>query len=292
MADNTIVCSSDWHITASTPTSRLPGYQQQQFNKIAWILAYCRKISSPLYIAGDIFEKAREPRNLLNQYLKLFVEYSDIKIYACVGQHDQLWHSKDISDTNIEILFSSGLFQHIGIAWGDTNSIIDSDILLSHFCVTDKPNKFIDCSVTAKDYLSMVANRIVITGDYHQAHYLKTENRILINPGSIMREASDTIKRKPSIYVVNTESLELETIYIPIEPVETVFNMEMIKTKKDIKNKLDETSIDITKYIETAKKQQEIKPNFPKCVDEIIQNMEPTEQVKQEVTEMMSEYYS
>jgi len=290
---NTIVCTADWHININTPVSRLPGYQQQQFDKIAWVLEYCQQSKSDLYIAGDLFEKAREPRRLLNIYLKLFADHSNVNIYACAGQHDQLWHARDLADTNIQILFASGMVNHIGSDWGaDLLEHKDEGILLAHYCVTDKPNKFIEYSVTANAFMNMVANRIVITGDYHIAHYLKIGDRLLLNPGSIMREASDTINRKPSIYLLDITNLDFEKIYIPVQPANIVFDMALIQNKASIKDTINENKIDIEKYIDIAKKQASIRPNFPQCVNQVIEEVNPNELVKKEVEEVMSNVYT
>jgi hypothetical protein len=146
------VCTSDWHITAKTPEYRKDEYSEQQFGKIKWILELCRDKSCVLFNAGDVFDTARQPRWLVNKYMALFNSYCDVAHYACAGQHDQLYHSKDLADTSFGTLIAARMLLRTEetVDWGCWD-VLDPipDVVIGHYCVTPKPVEFIDYSLTA-----------------------------------------------------------------------------------------------------------------------------------------------
>lgn len=281
------ICSSDWHLTAAKPVNRKKGYSQQQFEKVSWILDQCIKYKADLYLAGDVFDRAREPRWLVNKYQELFVK-KGVTIIACAGQHDQAYHSQDLSDTSINSFYSSGLIHHTAetVDWGATLPAY-SKILIAHYCVTEKPNPFISYSVTASEFMKKVASELIVTGDYHPAHYLEKDGRLLLNPGSIMRNASDSMSKEPSVYLVDVEEVELiDTLSIPILRPADVFDMESIQRHKESKKRKEEMQERFDEYINNAASSK-LRPDFPKNVLKVIQDVKPEETVKQEIDSIM-----
>ncbi len=281
------ICTSDWHLTARTPVSRNKGYTTQQFDKVEWILNQCKEYGAVLYNAGDIFNRAREPRWLVSEYQALLREY-EIDIIACAGQHDAAYHSKDLSDTSINSLYSSGLIQHTRetVDWGGDISV-DVGVLIAHYCVTEKPNPFISYSVTATKFMSMTKAKLIVTGDYHPAHYLEKDGRLLVNPGSIMRNASSTIDKRPSVYLVDVKKGQLiDTLYIPTLPSKKVFDLSGIKRQKKDKKRREEMKGCFDEYINNAVGDK-VAPDFPKNVTKVIFDTKPGEEIKKEIDSIM-----
>lgn len=284
---NLAICSSDWHLTAAKPINRHVGYDKQQFIKVTWILKKCREYSADLYLAGDVFDRAREPRWLVSEYTRLFREYG-VNILACAGQHDQAYHSKDLRDTSINSLYSAGLIHHSKetMDWGaDIPEQVET--LIAHYCVTEKPNPFIDYSVTASKFMTMTKAKLIVTGDYHKAHHLEKNGRLLINPGSIMRNASDSINKEPVVYLVDVSKNKIiDVLKVPILPAGDVFDLSGIQRHKEDKARKEEMGKRFDDYILNASNEK-IRPNFPKNVLKVVADTSPAEAVKNEIDNIM-----
>ena len=55
---------------------------------------------------------------------------------------------------------------------------------------------------------------IILTGDNHQTFDIEIDNKILVNPGSVLRMKSNQDKHKPCVFLYQDK---LEKIYLPIE---------------------------------------------------------------------------
>jgi len=308
MRKNLAVATSDWHITADRPRNRLPGYQQQQYDKVQWILETTKDLGAVLLNAGDIFDRAREPRSVTNKYMKLFRQY-DIEHYACAGQHDQTFQSRNLSDTSIGQLFAAGFIDgdNGGISfvmgenpgygvckfdWGNDKLFyeVGMNVVVAHFCVTERPIEFIDYSLTAEEFMKKAKARIMVTGDYHTAHTLKKDGRLLVNPGSIMRNASDTIQKKPSVYLIDLDTAEVvDQLEIPILPASEVFNMDQIDREKKHRVEKQLRTQQFEEYAANVQKSKDIKVDFVKELNQVITHVNPDDLVKVEIDTIMGE---
>ncbi len=288
------VCTSDWHMRETVPVNRKPGFSNQQLNKVDFILELCQKLDADLYNAGDIYNKARPPRWYTNRFQSLLASYPNVYHYACAGQHDQVYHSTNLADTSIQSLYSSRLIRHANskrirtVDWGgDIESPVD--ILIAHFCVTEKPIEFIPYSLTAEQFMTKVKARVIITGDYHVAHHLEREGQLLVNPGSIVRMGIDSIKRQPSVYVVDIGKAEVvDQVFLPSSPAEEVFDLKGAEKKKDQQKKKEQLAERFDKYLEQANNKQ-LKPDFDKNLTDVVLNGRPSEAVKTDIDTIMEE---
>lgn len=286
------IATSDWHITALRPDNRQQGYVTQQFNKIKYILDLCRKHSAVLLNAGDLFDRARVPRWLEQKYFRLFFEYQDIQHTACAGQHDQIYHSANLQDTSIQQFFSAGFLQRggDGIVTADWGTNIDKKkgIVVSHTCCTEKPNPFIDYSVTSDQLLAQTQADLIVTGDYHKAHYNgKVKGRLVVNPGSIMRIGSDEMKKKPSVYVIDLKNMTIvEQIFLPVLDAAKVFDKDGIIKQKEEKAKAEDLRKRFDGYLEKVD-EKTVKPDFDLVLGKVIQDVFPSEEVKLEIDDIL-----
>lgn len=317
MRKSLAIATSDWHITAERPRSRLKGYQEQQYNKVEFILELARKNNAVLLNAGDIFDRPREPRSLVAKYLKLFSKYLD-DMYphcACAGQHDQSFQSMNLSDTSIGLLYAADFlatvdsnFWHVMQEgplddheelvtqdihckdWGDESMFDVTGTLVAHFCVTEKPIDFIDYSLTATEFLEKTKARTVVTGDYHKTHTKKIGDRLLINPGSIMRNASDTISREPSVFLVDIEHNEIvDQISIPVKPPEEVFDMKVIEQAQERKQNKQTLSEQFEAYATRVKESSTFEIDFRGELNNLVTHLKPSNEVREEITTIIGE---
>ena len=56
-----------------------------------------------------------------------------------------------------------------------------------------------------------------MTGDNHKSFVQEYEDRLLVNPGSLMRMDADQIEHKPRVYLWYSETNTVEVVYIPIK---------------------------------------------------------------------------
>lgn len=288
---NLAIATDDWHITADRPVNRLPGYVGQQYDKVEQILKLCQKYDADLFNAGDVFDRARVPRWLTSKYMYLFRQYGSVHHYACAGQHDQIFHSADLRDTSFQQFVAAGFIERGGNGiqtcdWGVDISK-KKGIVISHTCTTAKPNPFIDYSITSGQLMSKTVAQIIVTGDYHDGHFLQLAGRMIVNAGSIMRIGADNVKKKPSVYLINTDTAQVvDTIELNVKPAEEVFDLEGIEDTKQ-RRKDEEIRADrFNKYL-TAIKQETIKPDFPKILTKVIADTNPDELTKEEIGDIL-----
>ena len=285
------VCTSDWHVTAKTPTYRKDGYSEQQFEKIKWILELCRNESCVLFNAGDVFDTARQPRWLVNKYMALFNSYRDVAHYACAGQHDQLYHSKDLADTSFGTLVAASMLLRTEetVDWGGWD-VLDPvpDIVVGHYCVTPKPVEFIDYSLTASEFMGKFECRIAVTGDYHHAHHWQEGGRLLVNPGGLMRNSRDSIDKQPVVYLIDLDNATVvDIIDIPVKPKSEVFLLSKISKDKGKEREQEEMVARFDKYISKVSGQIP-RPDFQKMLEKVVAEEPPAEEVATEIDNMIT----
>lgn len=245
-----LLATSDWHIRDRKPRYRKDDFLQAQYNKIEFILSHTKQIGAQLVIAGDIFDKYNISYATVARYIRLFRKYG-VCAWACAGQHDQHHHSQDLTGTAYELLMSAGCITapEYSMDWGGDQK--DTDILIAHACVTEKPMEFIEYSVTAAEFMKVTKSRIIITGDYHATHIRKEDDRLLVNPGSIMRAAKNEIDKKPVIFLIDTDSLLVEPIYLPIN--EDVFDMGAIDSERVRQTRKSDVEASMAAFAELAR---------------------------------------
>ncbi len=288
------IATSDWHLREERPINRKPGFQKQQYEKIMFIMELCSKYDADLYNAGDVFDKPRQSRKFVSKYLRLFKQYPEVLHVACAGQHDQIYHSKNIADTSIELLFASGWLHNPqnpalwAADWGSEMSV-STDRLIAHYCVTERPNEFIEYSLTASQFLAATKARIAVTGDFHDAHYLEEDGRLLVNPGSPMRLGVDSVNKKPSVYLIDTEKAEvIDQIFLPIHPGEEVFDLVGVKRKKESEKLKEEMADRFEDYLKRMSEYKTERPDFHKNLEKLVVATCEDEDVKKEIDTMVT----
>lgn len=295
------VAASDFHITHKIPRFRTETFVEDQYDKVEQILWLCKDYADQghkvyLLNSGDMFDTARIPRWLLSRYLSLFNVSTFLDSFAhiaCAGQHDQLFHSRKLDDTSIYALYSSGCIQRFGpgikvLDWGAELDTEYGGTLVAHICCTVSHNEFIDYSITAKELLRKTKAKVIVTGDYHHAHHYQRDGRLIVNPGSITRLASDEVDRRPSVYVVDLDAAEIiEQVFLEVRPPAEAFLVGRIGELKDEDKKKQERQDRFEDYLQKVK-EKKIKPDFDKVLSEVVKDMAPAEEVKQMIEEYVN----
>ena len=256
-----VLITSDWHIRASTPVNRIEEswWTQVLRPKIEWIL----KQGLPIWHGGDLFDSYNFiSLPILNQLKDLF-KGADLTIIP--GNHDIIGYNHESVKYSAfyNVLGYSHLPQSFAIA-GCYSQTKDSKAFFYHgYVAKHKVPWFIDDGITAKELMKQYPDyKIFVCGDNHEPFVVRDGDRVLINPGSLTRTNIKQKDFRPRVYILNTETLEVEKRYVPIQKdvwtaqsidFEKV-NMDLLKEKfqKNLDESLDFNSV-VIKLLENVK---------------------------------------
>lgn len=116
---------------------------------------------------------------------------------------------------------------------------------------------------------------IILCGDYHNKFIARINNRIILNPGIIIRKTKKEFDYKPSVAIIDTENLSINEFLLTIEPPEQVFtdfSYEQTSTKniQEFINKLKKTISDT--YI-SEQILNEVKSKYSEKVQKLIDRL-------------------
>jgi len=205
-----------------------------------------------------------------------------------------------LEDTSFESLESAGVLLRkdsndfiASIDWGTFDKHqwgvgFGVDTLIGHFCVTEKPIEFIHYSLTAGQFMKKYMSRIAVTGDYHHAHYREINGKLLVNPGSIMRNAKDMVNKRPSVYVIDTTATKLiDQIFLPIVDGKKVFSTKQIEKEKKAEKDKEAMAKRFDAYIKQASFKR-ASPDFEKILAEVVEKDPPSDSVAKEMDRMIN----
>lgn len=235
------IATSDWHLTDIKPVCREeePDWYEAQFRVIEEILKLAKIKDTPLIIAGDVFDKAKEAStDLLTELKYLFNKYKLSNVYAIAGNHDEPNHNFDlIKNSCFQIAESMGIFTSInnmGLLL-DTNlfcypfyddftnilkEVDDTKIYVIHQFVYagKKPRPNAPDAGNANNIFKLFPKaKLIVAGDNHEGFVYQhpVTKQVLVNCGSIIRDTAAQIDYKPRVYIVYND-LSVEPYYLDI----------------------------------------------------------------------------
>lgn len=221
------ILTSDWHCREEKPRCRLdPDWIQTQVKIIEFIKKTARERQARLFIAGDIFHKAKSSPRI--ESILLYYLGAEVSVRIMPGQHDLLFHSfKNVYESSFGVLLRARVpFAKDWIEFGNKSpNDIETDVLGIHELVVQKENK-LECFTevtSAYDILKRYPNvKYIVAGDNHRGFIHKgRDGRCVIVPGCITRQASDFMDYTPRVVFLDTDTGEMESIPLP-DPLEYV----------------------------------------------------------------------
>lgn len=242
-----IIGTADWHLSRNTPVSRTDtDYFQTALEKIKYIVELSKERDAPICIAGDIFDTIRVTPYMINELSSLLKEAPGV--YTVAGQHDM--ENRNLSSAcAYKTLEETGAIKHLtykgrayisGVSFTEElSSTIEAKILLLHKTITKKdPPFFLKDATRASDILKLLDKvRIVVSGDYHVPFIVYNSEQLLVNCGPLLRRGKDHLHYKPRVYCIDVETRDVETIEIPVKPVEEVFTFTVRNEAEETKPK-------------------------------------------------------
>lgn len=236
------ILTSDWHLREDTPICRTDDFWTAQWEKVDWIANLQRKYHCPVLHAGDLFHHWKPSPYLLSATIHHLPE----QFYTVYGQHDLPKHSLDLKEKcGIYVLWKAN---KLGILpqghWGtaDKNggwSINGKDVFVWHTHVYKNIAPWPGCeSPRAIELLKKHPQfDLILTGDNHIPFVQKYKGRVLVNPGSLMRQKADQINYQPRVYFWFAETNEVVRVNVPIN--ENAVSREHIEEEKKREERLD-----------------------------------------------------
>lgn len=212
--------------------------------KLSFISLLCNQYGGvPLLVAGDLFDHWKPSPWLLSMTIRLLPD----KTFAIAGQHDLPQHNEQrLPETGLQTLEAAGkvtivptAFKPVlgpstavyGVNYGSTSPRKDpwpefhgKKVLMLHQMVWSRKPPF--PGVAAEGEASRVLSRhkwadLIVTGDNHRpfvSFMLQAGGgqRLLVNPGSMLRVAADQKKHRPRVYLWNAEENKVEPVLLPI----------------------------------------------------------------------------
>lgn len=229
-----ILCS-DLHLRLSTPACRRDNYVEAQTRKLLWLKALQRRYDCPVLCAGDVFDSALAPPEQGLRLIEYAMRNLPDQFFTIAGQHDIAYHK-------IENLGWSplGLLQHTetlllltpmdqihgntvaGFHYGSRVNLDNPvDVLIMHTLVWDqeKPYPGAPDIGNANTVLRQYPNaKLILTGDNHKPCVVRRKDRLLVNPGSMMRMDVTQADFHPRVYLWNACENDIQEEFFPIDP--------------------------------------------------------------------------
>ncbi len=258
------ILTGDIEIRAFQPTCRTDNHWETQQKKMDWLRELADEHNCPVLDSGDLFDK-KYKANPSNQ-LTRWAGYNLPKSFHTVpGNHDlpgksyenytnsamavlemarKLTHYEGGYLLYTEILSVTGAYI-AGFEWGhnlkqeERFKVDGPAIALVHAMVYEEFEPFPGCEgYSAKEVMDLLPDYdLILTGHNHQTFTLEKEGRVLVNPGSFMRNDADQVDHKPCVFLWYSETNTIKRVYIPIE--QGVISRDHIDIKKNKETRLD-----------------------------------------------------
>ncbi len=269
------VITADWHLRATMPRCRTDkDWYNTQEKALNQILDFANEKKCPIFVVGDIFHTVGDTSFYCVSMVQKIAKKCREGLYILAGNHDLPYHStENINRSAVGVLLrSKGIlkikdyFQSIeyeDVSAGNFDEETENcKIIFKHIlCFPDMkslpPN--VD-ALTAKDLLEQYDKaEWIFTGDYHKNFHYEKNNRHVINPGCLLRQAVDFKDYQPGFYFVDTDKNIVE--FNPIIDKEDFIDDTYILREKEkeerieaFANKVGEIETVSLDYIENVNK--------------------------------------
>lgn len=235
----TAILTADWHQRADIPKARTDkvDYLSTQATKREAIFNMANQFGCPILIAGDLGHKPEWPCWLLSSFINSHRQTHSPQIFVTPGQHDLPHHLlSEWYNSGLGLLSTVGCIvttvgpwasfvyddvQVVTAPYGQDVPEFDGTdvsrrVLMMHRLVSptyNDPNG----GHYYKDILEAYSEEfdLIVTGDNHKTFVVRTDKTTLVNPGSIMRMASDQADHVPCVFLWYAEDNSVQAVKLP-----------------------------------------------------------------------------
>lgn len=287
------VLTADWHLREDRPRCRKDeDWIETQKRALMEIFALCNKENANLYVVGDMFHRSSEFKMV--RYVQIMADALDkvgLHLYYLCGNHDLRYHSSlNINSSAIGLLESSNNCRYIkdnpfenleAPNFDEPITYEDVDFLFLHtLCFPDMKSMPPNVNATyAKELLEEHPNaKWIFTGDYHRNFHYKWKGRHVVNPGCILRQASDMKDYECGVYFVDTDEEIVEFIRI-------IDNEELVDDSYLVEEKERDKRIDT--FVSKLSETKSVSLDFLDNVEKAMISNDLDEEVRDEVRELI-----
>lgn len=277
-----ILCG-DVHLREDVPVCRTDDFLQVQLDKLLFIANLQREHNCPVLCSGDLFDKAKPSLEFASEISQLLPE----KFFTVYGNHDLPNHSlleaKKCGIYNLWVNHRLWLLE--GVHFGQTPKrpsleIKGRKVLVWHVMTYKNELPYPGCTdIKARSILHKYPEYdLILTGDNHTPFTQTYQGRLLVNPGSMMRQTADQIDYKPAVWLYYAKDNMVEPVYLPINKgAVTREHLDVIEQKENR----------ILAFIETLNKEGLDFVNFRQNLRVFLQKNQTNEKVVDIINKMM-----
>lgn len=287
-----IIVSADLHLREDKPRCRKDeNWIETQIKSLDQLADICIKYNSNLFLVGDIFHRSSEFRMVIYiQQLANKLSAYNLSIYYLCGNHDNLYHSSlNINKSAIGLLENTNncfyikdynFDKSISASNFDEEDNYNAQIVFKHTLTIPEEDKnpLIECETPESLAKKFPNAKYIFTGDYHKNFCKKIKNTYVINPGCLLRQASDMKDYQCGVYFVDTDKDIQE--FIPITD-----NEELVDDSYILKE--NERDDRISNFVDKLKDTKNISLDFVSNVEDSIRRNNLNENIVSVINELM-----
>ena len=291
------IITADWHLRATRPQCRIDeDWMETQRNVLNQIFEIAKVKECDVFVVGDIFHSNSDTNfeciNMVQDFADRLERECDSLLCIIAGNHDLPYHSSEnLNKSAIGVLFNSQSIIPINKYYQGKYSLSASnfdeeddenaEIVFKHTLTIpskDKPD-YIDCETPESLLIKFPNAKWIFTGDYHRNFHYEKKGRHVINPGCLLRQASDFEDYQPVVYFVDTEKEIVKEL--PIND-----SLENMDTKYiTVRNEREER---ISAFIESLSDSQVMTLDFVENVEKSLNSVDD-EELKEIIKELVYE---
>lgn len=224
---------SDLHLRPTAPINRKDDYAEEQFRKLDFIIDYANEMRAEVIVGGDVFDRAtNHPSWFMNRVLDSLTRLRSL-VSIIPGNHDLIGHSLESYKNNtLAILhYVQTTFVHTepysesdgvcNIAYTPFGTLpcepvagVNNILVLHEPVFEDTVPFYMPDAITVEQLEAKYPGYdMYLAGDIH----IPCRKSKTLVSGSMMRMTVAQKDHKPRFYVIDTETLEVETVFIPIK---------------------------------------------------------------------------
>lgn len=280
-----LILCGDLHLREDIPVCRTDDFLAAQWNKFNFINLQQQKHNCPVLCSGDLFDNAKPSLWMVSKVSEMMPN----NFFTVYGNHDLPNHSiKEQSKCATYNLWVNDKLRvlegtHFNQIPEEPSLIIKGrKILVWHVMTYKSELPYPGCTdLKARSLLHKYPDYdLILTGDNHQPFTQEYKGRLLVNPGSMMRQEAGQMNYKPAVWLYYADTNTVEPVYLPIE--KGVVTREHIDVLEEKENR-------IMAFIETLNKEGLDFVNFKQNLKVFFQRNDVDEKVKEIVHEMIEE---
>jgi len=253
----------DLHLRGDNPRNRKGNYYQDCLAKLEEVFDIAQRHGAMIVQVGDVFNSPATSISVVSDFA-YFLQWHERRIHTVPGNHDIFAHnietlprtplglllrlnvmakaSCNMEDFDLRMVPFDHTLDHDGHEYVDIDfSDIDfPKILVVHGMLLPRSPGF-EMRHTLIDDVAKTTNAdVIISGHYHQPFMQRTNGKLFINPGALMRISAthEEIERTPQVVLLDTKRV-MNPGYMPLaipldcaRPGEEVLDRTQLETEE------------------------------------------------------------